>query len=90
MEKVAANFWRLNKLQSTIVELVAEAARICKLPNWWHPDSGGPDYIYHSLIGQSLVVQGVGSQRHDASARNPESYRGKEQGDGTRRSDGLR
>ena len=26
--------------------------RICKLPNWWHPDSGGPDYIYYSLVGQ--------------------------------------
>ena len=31
---------------------VAEAVRICKLPNWWHPDSGGPDYIYQSLVGE--------------------------------------
>jgi hypothetical protein len=52
MEKVGGTFWKLSKPQSELIDLVAEAIRICKLPNWWHPDTGGPDYIYHSLIGQ--------------------------------------
>jgi hypothetical protein len=52
MEKVGGSFWKLSKPQSELIDLVAEAIRICKLPNWWHPDSGGPDYIYHSLIGR--------------------------------------
>jgi len=52
MEEVARNFSKLCKAQCELIDWVAEAVRICKLPNWWHPDSGGPDYIYHSLIGQ--------------------------------------
>jgi hypothetical protein len=52
MEEVGGNFWKLSKPQSELIDLVAEAIRICQLPNWWHPDSGGPDYIYQSLIGQ--------------------------------------
>jgi hypothetical protein len=52
MEEVARNFTKLCKPQCELVDWVAEAVRICKLPNWWHPASGGPDYIYHSLIGQ--------------------------------------
>jgi hypothetical protein len=52
MEKVGGKFWKLSKPQSDLIDLVREAVRICKLPNWWHPDSGGPDYIYQSLIGQ--------------------------------------
>ncbi len=52
MEKVAASFWRLSKPRAELIDLVAEAVRIWKLPNWWHPDSGGPDLIYQSLIGQ--------------------------------------
>jgi len=52
MEKIVGKFWKLSKPQGDLIDLVAEALRICKLPNWWHPDSGGPDYIYQSLIGQ--------------------------------------
>jgi hypothetical protein len=52
MEKVVGSFWRLSKRKSELIDLLAEAVRICKLPNWWHPDSGGADYIYQSLIGQ--------------------------------------
>jgi hypothetical protein len=51
METVAGKFWKLSKPQSELIDMVAEAVRICKLPNWWHPDTGGPDYIYSSLIG---------------------------------------
>jgi SWIM zinc finger len=52
MEKVGKLFWKLSKPQSELIDLAAEAIRICKLPNWWHPDSGGPDYIHQSLFGQ--------------------------------------
>src|SRR5882757_9568962 len=52
MEKVADAFWKTSKPQCGLKKLVAEVVRICKLPNWWHPDTGGPDYIYDSLVGQ--------------------------------------
>lgn len=52
MEKVADGFWKMSKPQCELIKLVAEIIRICKLPNWWHPDSGGPNYIYSSLVGQ--------------------------------------
>lgn len=52
MERVGECFSRLRKPQAALTDLVAEAVRICKLPNWWHPDSGGHDYIYQSLVGQ--------------------------------------
>jgi hypothetical protein len=54
MEEIVRTFWRLCKPQADLINLVAEIVRICKLPNWWHPDSGGPDYIYQSLVGQRL------------------------------------
>lgn len=52
METVASGFWEMSKRQCELIKLVAGVLRICKLPNWWHPGSGGPDYIYCSLIGQ--------------------------------------
>jgi len=52
MEQVADSFWKMSKPQCELIKLVAELVRICTLPNWWHPDSGGPDYIYSSLVGQ--------------------------------------
>jgi hypothetical protein len=52
MEKVADGFWKLSKPQCELIKLVAEAVRICMLPNWWHPESEGQDYIYQSLVGQ--------------------------------------
>jgi hypothetical protein len=52
MEKVADGFWKMSKPQCELINLVSEVVRICKLPNWWRPDSGGPDYIYSSLVGQ--------------------------------------
>jgi hypothetical protein len=52
MEAVAGKFWKLSKLKTDLIDLVPEAIRICKLPNWWHPETNGPDYIYQSLIGQ--------------------------------------
>jgi hypothetical protein len=52
MEKLAERFRIINKPQAQLIDLVREAVRICKLPNWWHPDSGGPEYIYQSMVGQ--------------------------------------
>jgi hypothetical protein len=51
MEAVAKKFWRMSKPQADLVELVTEAVRLCKVPNWWDPQTGGPDYIYQSLLG---------------------------------------
>jgi hypothetical protein len=52
MEKLAERFRIINKPQAQLIDLVKEAVRICKLPAWWDPQSGGPDYIYHSMVGQ--------------------------------------
>ncbi|MEP7309154.1 MAG: hypothetical protein ABJA98_26925 [Acidobacteriota bacterium] len=52
MERVGERFATINKPRADLAALVAEAIRICKVPNWWHPDSGGPDYIYQSMVGQ--------------------------------------
>src|ERR1039458_2335682 len=52
MEKVRETFFKISNPQSELIHWVAEAVRICKLPNWWHPDSGGPDYIYQSMVGE--------------------------------------
>lgn len=54
MEKCAQNFVKLTKKSTELLYLVAEAVRICKLPNWWHTDSGGHDYVYQSLLGMRL------------------------------------
>ncbi|MDR3718881.1 MAG: hypothetical protein P4K98_08770 [Bryobacteraceae bacterium] len=52
MEKVLRQFPRISKPKAELHELVAEAVRICKVPNWWHPSTGGPDYIYSGMIGR--------------------------------------
>jgi hypothetical protein len=52
MENVSARFRKTSKCGTELSELVADAVSICNLPNWWHPASGGPDYIYQSLVGQ--------------------------------------
>jgi hypothetical protein len=52
MEMVSSNFRKAVRPETNLLYLIADAVRICKLPNWWHRDSGGPDYIYESLIGE--------------------------------------
>jgi hypothetical protein len=44
--------------------LAAEIVRICKLPNWWSPATGGHDYIYNSLVGyrQQVLYRKVNDQ----------------------------
>ena len=52
MEMIADSFRTISKPETDLWYLVSEAIRICRLPNWWSPETGGPDYIYHSLIGE--------------------------------------
>lgn len=47
----ASNFQNLCKVDTPLVNLAVEIVRICKLPNWWNPATGGRDYIYNSLVG---------------------------------------
>jgi hypothetical protein len=56
MEHVASNFRFLCKLDTPLVYLAAEIVRICKLPNWWDPVTGGHDYIYSNLVGYRRQV----------------------------------
>jgi hypothetical protein len=51
MELIADEFRSVSKLEADLWHLAAETIKICKSPNWWHPDSGGPDYIYQSPVG---------------------------------------
>jgi len=52
IENVARNWRHLARVKTDILHLAAEALRICKMPNWWHPDSGGKDYIYSGLLAE--------------------------------------
>ena len=52
MEKVVGNFSKLCRKDTDLVHLVAEAVRICRVPNWWHPSAGGPDYIYSGMVAE--------------------------------------
>ena len=56
MEKLADNFGPLLSKNVEFARVMAELVRICKVPNWWHPDSGGHDYIYHGMLGTRLRV----------------------------------
>lgn len=56
MERVVESFAKISRLQTDLLYLLAEAARICKLPNWWHPSTAGPDYIYSGMVGQRRLA----------------------------------
>jgi hypothetical protein len=64
MEHVTSNFKFLCKLDTPLVYLAMEIFRICKLPNWWNPITGGHDYIHNSLVGyrQQVLYQKVNDQ----------------------------
>jgi hypothetical protein len=57
MEKVADSFKRINKPHAGIEELATELVKICKVPNWWNPSTGGHDYIYHGMVAQRQLWQ---------------------------------
>jgi hypothetical protein len=69
MEKVVDSFKRINKLHSGIEELAAELVRICKVPNWWNPSTGGHDYIYHGMVAQRQLWQ-LGMERSTENFTN--------------------
>jgi hypothetical protein len=56
MEEVVGNFSKFSRQGNDLVHLVAEAVRICSVPNWWHPSTGGPDYIYSGMVGQHELL----------------------------------
>ncbi len=60
MEAVVGNFPELVRARIDILYLAAEALRICKMPNWWHPLSGGKDYIYSGLLAERKLLHFTG------------------------------
>ena len=73
MEKVVDGFRVISKRQTELPELVAEAVRICKIPNWWHPSTGGPDYIYSGMVGERTLAYFSGERNLEAMAKLIES-----------------
>ena len=65
MERVADAFSPLLLKDADLEDAIAELIRICKVPNWWHPDSGGSDYIYAGMVADRRI-------RYDHVARNAE------------------
>jgi len=56
MKTCVENFPKLTRPGTDLIHFIAEAVRICKLPNWWDKASGGHDYIYQSLVGQRKLM----------------------------------
>jgi hypothetical protein len=56
MKHVVDSFKRICKVQAGLEELAAEALRICKVANWWHPSTGGHDYIYSGMLGHRKLA----------------------------------
>ena len=50
IEKVADNFSALLAKDVEFSKVLAELVRICKVPNWWHPSTGGDDYVYSGMV----------------------------------------
>lgn len=50
MEKLAENFPVLLGKQVEFERVMAELVRICKVPNWWNPATGGHDYIHSGML----------------------------------------
>ncbi|MDT8071041.1 MAG: hypothetical protein ROO76_23030 [Terriglobia bacterium] len=67
MEAVSDNFRVLcRRGETSVADLATEAVRICKVPCWWDPSTGGPDYIYSGMIGQRELA-------YSALPRTPEN-----------------
>jgi hypothetical protein len=69
MEKVVERFSTLTRGDTDLLYLAAEAVRICKIPNWWHPASGGPDYIYSGLVGERELLHFAGDHSQENMTR---------------------
>lgn len=56
MERMADAFIPLLAKDIQLVDVVAQLIRICKVPNWWSPATGGPDYIHAGLMAQRRTL----------------------------------
>lgn len=56
MERVSENFVPLLAKDVEFPRVLAELLRICKVPNWWHPASGGPDYIRSGMLASRQML----------------------------------
>lgn len=56
MLKLSDNFSALLAKDVDFSLVMAELVRICKVPNWWLPSTGGHDYIYTSLLGVRKLI----------------------------------
>ena len=56
MEAVTKMLWPMTKRTTPLVQLATEVVRICKVPNWWDPSTGGPDYMRHGYLGHLRYV----------------------------------
>ncbi len=66
MENLAGNFDALLATDVEFTLVMAELVRICKVPNWWHPCTGGHEYIYAGMVAwrHTLYDQGAYSIDH--------------------------
>lgn len=55
MERVADNFGGICSTTTPLEHLLAEGLRICRVPNWWHPITNGPSYIYDGMLSYRAV-----------------------------------
>lgn len=70
MERVAKNFPHLCQEDTHLIELCAEAVRICKVPNWWNDITGGHDYIRRGMItNRQARFYGEGGDGVDTSKK---------------------
>jgi len=61
MERVVESFRRISKAQAALEELATEVAWICQVANWWHPRTGGHDYIYSGMLGHRKLAYRSGT-----------------------------
>ena len=63
------SFKRISKAEAGLEELAAEVLRICKVPNWWHPSTGGHDYIYSGMLAHRKLAYLSGTITTESHSR---------------------
>lgn len=56
MEKVSENFRALLEKDVEFPYVLAELIRVCKIPNWWDPRTGGHGYIRTGMLAQRRTL----------------------------------
>jgi hypothetical protein len=56
MEAVTKMLWPMTKPATPLEQPATEVVRICKVPKWWDPSTGGPDYMRHGYLGHLRYV----------------------------------